>query len=192
MRRRAFLMAAAGTALARPSRAARVAQGLFVHDSPRPVPPLDIRDNRGQPAGFDSFRGRPALVNLWASWCLPCVAELPALDRLKPRIEAEGGRVVALCLDRSGAASAVNTFARLGIVNLEIHVDFERKAGEVLAVPVLPVSLLLNARGDEVARFVGPAEWDGPQALALMRALIAGHPLTPEMAPPLVKPTAAP
>jgi thiol-disulfide isomerase/thioredoxin len=192
MNRRRFLMAAGLVALARPSLAAKVPQGLFIHESPRPVPPVDIRDNAGRPAGFDTFRGRPALVNLWASWCLPCVAELPALDRLKPLIEPEGARVIALCLDRSGAIGAVNTFARLGIKTLDVHVDHERRSGELLAAPVLPTTLLLDRNGAEVARFVGPAAWDGPESLALMRALIAGRPLTPDLAPPLVKATTAP
>ncbi|MBF0326813.1 MAG: TlpA family protein disulfide reductase [Alphaproteobacteria bacterium] len=184
MRRRDLLVGLAAAGLIRPSAAAKVEQGLFVHDRPRPVAALDIRDNQGQPAGFDSLAGQPALVNLWASWCLPCVAELPALDRLKPLIEPEGARIMALCLDRSGAIGAVNTYARLGIRNLAVHVDHHRRAGEVLGAPVLPTTLLLDRSGHEVARFVGPAQWDGPEAMALMRALIKGQTLNPAMAPP--------
>lgn len=184
MRRRALLTGLAAAILIRPAAAAKVAQGLFIHDRPRPLPALDIRDNQGQAAGFDSLAGQPALVNLWASWCLPCVAELPALDRLKPLIEPEGARVVALCLDRSGAIGAVNTYARLGIRHLSVHIDHHRRAGEILAAPVLPTTLLVDRSGAEVARFVGPAQWDGPEAVALMRALIKGQALSPAMAPP--------
>lgn len=192
MKRRAFLALGLAALAPLPARAAKAEQGLFVHAEPRPLPALDIRDNEGRPAGFDGFRGRPLLMNLWASWCLPCVAELPALDRLKPVAEAEGIAVMALCLDRSGAIGAVNTFARLGIKNLAVHVDSQRKAGEVLSVPVLPTTLLIDAGGLEVARFVGPAAWDGPQAMALLRALKAGQKLDAAMAPPLAKPTANP
>lgn len=196
MNRRAFVTttfaAAFAAAAPPPARAVKAEQGLFVHPAPRPVPALDIRDNEGRAAGLDTVIGRPVLMNLWASWCLPCVAELPALDRLRPMIEPEGVAVVALCLDRSGAVGAVNTFARLGIKNLAVHVDHQRKAGEVLGVPVLPTTLLIDAQGREAARFVGPAAWDGPEALALLRALKAGKPLDAGMAPPLVKPGAAP
>lgn len=193
MKRRAFLATAAAAALSPlPAWAVKAEQGLFVHPAPRPLAPLDIRDGESRAAGLDSFRGRPVLVNLWASWCLPCVAELPALDRLKPAIEPEGIAVMALCLDRSGAIGAVNTFARLGIKNLAVHVDYQRKAGEAFAAPVLPTTLLVDAEGREVARYVGPAAWDGPEAMALLRALKAGTPLTPAMAPPQVKPGAAP
>lgn len=193
MNRRAFLAVSACAALAPlPGRAAKAEQGLFIHAEPRPVPALDIRDNDSRPAGLDSFRGKPVLMNLWASWCLPCVAELPALDRLKPQAEAEGIAVMALCLDRSGNIGAVNTFARLGIKNLAVHVDYERRAGEVLGVPVLPTTLLIDAQGREVARYVGPAAWDSPQALALLRAVKNGAKLDATMAPPPVKPGAAP
>jgi len=173
-------------------RAAKTAQGLFVTDPARPLPEIDIRDNQGQTAGVATWKGKPALVNLWASWCLPCVAELPALDRLKPMIEPEGLRVVALCLDRSGAVGAVNTYARLGIRNLDVHVDHHRQAGEAFGAAVLPTTLLLDGQAREVARFVGGAAWDGPQAMALLRALIAGKPITADMAPPLVRPTSNP
>ncbi|MGE5515655.1 MAG: TlpA family protein disulfide reductase [Bacteroidota bacterium] len=192
MNRRAFLALGLATLAPLPAYAAKAEQGLFVHAQPRPLPALDIRDNEGRPAGLDGFRGRPLLMNLWASWCLPCVAELPALDRLRPMAEAEGIAVMALCLDRSGAIGAVNTFARLGIKNLAVHVDSQRKAGEVLGVPVLPTTLLIDAAGLEVARFVGPAAWDGPQAMALLRALKAGQTLDASMAPPLAKPTTNP
>lgn len=191
LNRRLFL-AAAVAAAARPAWAVKAAQGLFVTHPARALPDIDIRDNQGRPAGLATWRGKPALVNLWASWCLPCVAELPALDRLKPMIEPEGLRVVALCLDRSGAVGAVNTYARLGIRALDVHVDHQRAAGEAFAAAVLPTTLLLDANAHEIARFVGPAAWDGPQALALLRAVIAGKPLDPAMAPPLAKPTENP
>lgn len=196
MKRRTFLTTALTAALplplSTPAWAVKAEQGLFVHAEPRPLPQIDIRDNDSRPAGLDTLRGRPVLMNLWASWCLPCVAELPALDRLRPIIEPEGVAVMALCLDRSGAVGAVNTYARLGIHNLAVHIDHQRKAGEALAVPVLPTTLLLDPAGREVARFVGGAAWDGPEALALLRALKAGKALDASMAPPLVKPTSNP
>lgn len=192
MNRRAFLAVALAAAAPLPAWAVKAEQGLFVHAAPRPLPALDIRDNESRPAGLDTFRGRPVLMNLWASWCLPCVAELPALDRLKPIIEPEGLRVVALCLDRSGAVGAVNTYARLGIKNLAVSVDYRRQAGESFGAAVLPTTLLLDSQGREVARFVGGAAWDGPESLALLRALIAGKPVTADMAPPLVRPTSNP
>jgi thiol-disulfide isomerase/thioredoxin len=166
---------------------ARPVQGLVVHAAPVPVPALDIRDADGRPAGLDALRGQVVVLNLWASWCMPCVAELPALDRLKPRIEPKGVAVVALSLDRGGKATVVNTYARLGITSLAIRTDEARAAAEKLAAPVLPITLLIGRDGNEVARFVGPAAWDGPEAAALLEAIAAGRTPTADMAPPPAK-----
>lgn len=191
MDRRAFLAALAAFGLARPATAARAVQGLILHPEPKPLPALDIRDENGAAAGLDTLRGRAVLLNLWASWCMPCVAELPALDRLKPKAEAMGVQVVALSLDRGGKVAVVNTYARLGIKALAIRTDEARAAAEKLGTSVLPVTLLLDRQGREVARYVGAAEWEGPVAARLLEALGAGRPLTPDMAPPLAKLTGA-
>lgn len=196
MKRRAFVMAtlSLGGALAvRPALAApKGLRGLVIHDQPRPVAALDIRDAESRPAGLDLLKGKPVLLNLWASWCMPCVAELPALDRLKPALDAKGVALVALSLDRSGKLAVVNTFARLGIKNLDVRTDENRVAAEKLDAPALPVTLLIDAQGREIGRFIGAAEWDGPPAARLLDALAAGKPLTPDMAPPPVKMGAAP
>ncbi|RAU22097.1 TlpA family protein disulfide reductase [Paramagnetospirillum kuznetsovii] len=192
MDRRRFLLAMAALGLAAPAAQAKTAQGLFIHESPKPVPALDIRDADGQAAGLDALKGRAVLLNLWASWCMPCVAELPALDRLKPAAAAKGVAVVALSLDRGGKIAVVNTFARLSVKALDIRTDEARSAAEKLNATALPVSLLLDNQGREVARYVGAADWEGPKAAQLLDALGAGKPLTPDMAPPLAKLTAAP
>lgn len=191
MQRRAFLAALAAFGLPSPV-GAKAAQGLLIHDQPKTLPALDIRDGDGAPAGLESLRGQAVLLNLWASWCGPCVAELPALDRLKPKAEAKGVAVVALSLDRSGKIAVVNTYARLGITALAIRTDEARAAAEKLNASALPVSLLLDRQGREVARYIGAADWEGPKAAILLEALAAGRPLTPDMAPPQVKMTTAP
>jgi thiol-disulfide isomerase/thioredoxin len=192
MRRRAFLATLAALGLIRPAIAARGPQGLIIHAEPKPLPALDIRDENGAPAGLETLSGRAVLLNLWASWCMPCVAELPALDRLKPAAEAKGLAVVALSLDRGGKIAVVNTYARLGIKSLAVRTDEARAAAEKLGASALPVSLLLDRQGREIARYIGAAEWDGPEAARLLDALATGQTLTPDMAPPQVKLTTAP
>ncbi|MCR6632518.1 MAG: TlpA family protein disulfide reductase [Magnetospirillum sp.] len=189
MERRHFLIAASAVLLPLPARAVMAEQGLFVHAQAKSVPALHIRDHQARVTGLEQFRGRPLLLNLWASWCTPCVSELPALDRLKLTIEPEGIAVMALCLDRSGSTGAGRTFERLNIKNLAVHAD--ERAAAALSVAVLPTTLLIDASGHEVARFIGPAAWDGPEAVALLRTLKAGRPLAPAMAPPLIRAGAA-
>jgi thiol-disulfide isomerase/thioredoxin len=192
MRRRDFIAALAALGLVPGVQAAKPVQGLVIHDAPKPLPALDIRDESGNQAGLDSLLGQGVLLNLWASWCMPCVAELPALDRLKAGAASRNVAVVALSLDRGGKVTVVNTFARLGIKALDIRTDEKREAAEKLAASVLPISLLLDKRGRELARYVGAADWEGPVAARLLEALGAGKPLTADMAPPLAKLTAAP
>jgi thiol-disulfide isomerase/thioredoxin len=178
MTRRGLLLGVLLAMLAGPA-AAKPATGLVVHDQPRPLPALDIRDEDGRPVPLGTG---PILLNLWASWCGPCVAELPTLDRLAGR----GGpvAVVALSLDRAGRIAVRNTYGRNGITRLEVRTDETRRAAEVLDAPFLPVTLLVDAQGREAARFLGPAAWDGPQAAALLEALAAGRPLAGLEAPP--------
>jgi thiol-disulfide isomerase/thioredoxin len=185
MKRRAFALTAA-LLLAAPSLSAapKGLRGLVIHDQPKPVPALDIRDAESRPAGLETLKGKPVLLNLWASWCMPCVAELPALDRLKPALDAKGVALVALSLDRGGKVAVANTFARLGVKALDIRTDENRVAAEKLDAAALPVTLLIDVQGREIARFIGAAEWDGPQAARLLEALAAGTRPTPDMAPP--------
>jgi len=188
VKRRALLLASA--LLLMPHRArAKMVTGLIVAAAPVPVPAIDINDGDGNPAGLGQLRGRPVLLNLWASWCLPCVAELPALDRLMAadhRIT-----VVALSLDNTGIPAAKAAYARMGIAHLGVRVDAKLRAGEALAASMLPITLLIDAEGREVARFVGAADWDSPAVRPLLDALEAGHPITTAMAPPQAKPHGA-
>lgn len=192
MRRRHFLVALPFWAAALPALAQKGPRGLVIHDQPRTLPALDIHDADSRPAGLDTLAGKPILLNLWASWCMPCVAELPALDRLKPALEAKGVALVALSLDRAGKTAVLNTFARLGIKALDIRTDEKREAAEKLQAPALPTTLLIDAKGREIARYIGAAEWDGPPAARLLDALAKGAPLSPDMAPPPVRLGTAP
>lgn len=166
---------------------AQKAQGLIVHPSPLPLPHLELEDGDGRRFGLATLATRPALVNFWASWCLPCVAELPALERLKQ--SRTDLAVLAVSLDRMGKGAVETAYRRIGVTGLGILVDRERAAGEKLAVPVLPTTLLLGADGRERARFVGAAEWDGPDARRLLDALAAEAPMDLSMAPPVRKAT---
>ncbi len=184
----ALLIAAMGGVTADAS--AKAVRGLVVAPSPRPLAALAIVDGAGKPAGFATLRGHPALVNLWASWCLPCMEELPSLDRLA----AAGGTVavVAVSLDRGGAAAVRAAYQRVGIHHLPVRIDVDGRAGEAWGVPGLPTTLLVDGQGREIARFVGAAHWDAPEAQPLLAALAAGGPLSPSMAPPPAKFTGTP
>ncbi len=152
-------------------------RGLVLVNPPKPVPELDIRNGNGQPAPLSALVGRPVLVNLWASWCAPCVAELPALDRITPKLQELGVVVMPLSLDRGGKVTVDQTYARLEVENLPIFLDHQRESGFAWEAPYLPVTLFVDAQGQEIARFHGAVQWDSPAMWPLLDAFAKGRPL---------------
>lgn len=161
------IFAIAESGLAAPPR------NFVLHDAPVAVPNLSFADSEGKPRTLADFRGRVVLLNVWATWCLPCRKEMPTLDRLQAALGGREFEVVALSID-SGGAEAVKTFySEIGIQHLAIHVDTSRKAGFALATAGLPTTLLIDSDGRELGRLIGPAEWDAPDMVAFLRSIIA-------------------
>lgn len=135
---------------------------------PRPVPAIGITDGTGRPFDLSSFRRRVVLLNLWATWCGPCVREMPALDRLQAELGGAGFAVVALSLDRKGREVVEPFFGRLGLDHLDMYFASARATVD-LGARGLPTTFLIDHRGRLVGSLVGPAEWDSPPAKALIR-----------------------
>ena len=112
------------------------------------------------------------MLNLWATWCAPCVREMPALDRLQAALGGPHFEVVALSIDRNGRAAVEPFFARYALTNLRMYLDPESVVARTLGVSSLPVSLLLGPDGGMLGRIDGAAEWDSGEAEALVRFYI--------------------
>jgi len=136
---------------------------------PRPLPPLQFATADGQRLSLADFRGRAVLLNFWATWCAPCRKEMPTLDRLQSRLGGPNFQVVALSIDRLGLAAVAPFYKKLGLASLGIYLDPTGKTAAALDLPGLPTSLLIDAQGREVARKIGPAEWDAPATLDKIR-----------------------
>lgn len=119
------------------------------------------------------FKGQALVVNLWATWCAPCVTEMPALDRLSETVSGDGIAVLPLSADREGAPVIQAFFATNGIGHLPVMVDRMGKVARALGVPGLPTTVLYDREGREVGRVVGIAEWDAPDAVAFLRTCLA-------------------
>jgi thiol-disulfide isomerase/thioredoxin len=148
------------------------ALGQLEEFAPRPLPALSFTDAEGAPKAVADFAGRGLLVNLWATWCGPCVAEMPALDRAQAALAGAGVQVLALSSDRGGRPVVEKFYTERGIKGLGVWLDPRGAAGRALGVRGLPTSVLVNRAGQEVARLEGAAEWDQPEMLERLRALL--------------------
>lgn len=144
----------------------------FAATEPKPVPELTFFDADGNEVTLADFEGDVVVLNLWATWCAPCRREMPSLDRLQAELDEDGLSVIALSLDRGDVAKVRDFFDELEIANLAVYHDPEARAGRELAAPGLPTTVVIDRAGQEVGRLLGPAEWDSPDAIALLRTLL--------------------
>jgi thiol-disulfide isomerase/thioredoxin len=143
----------------------------FTHTvPPRPVPDFAFTDKAGQSLSIAGFRGQVVLLNIWATWCAPCVKEMPALDRLQAKLAADRAVVIALSIDRGGLEAVLPFYERMGLTHLGIFLDPPSKSWPAFRIKALPATILIDPEGREVGRIEGAVEWDAPEAVALIRS----------------------
>lgn len=133
-----------------------------------PLRGVRFQNDRGKALALEDFRGRVVLLNLWATWCVPCREEMPALDRLQKQLGGPAFEVVAVSIDRS--PELVREFYRkYGIKSLALYIDPSSGITSTLGAIGIPMTLLVDRDGREIWRLSGPAEWDAPQSVAAIR-----------------------
>jgi thiol-disulfide isomerase/thioredoxin len=161
-------------------RLAPLAQGevaaLAVDKNPRRAVDVSFNEPDGKKASLADFRGRNVLLNLWATWCVPCRAEMPALDRLQAKLGGPDFEVVAVNIDTTRLDRPKAFFTENGVKNLSLYVDPSADAFETLKVAGkalgLPTTLLIDKEGCEVGVMAGPAPWDSADGTRLISAMI--------------------
>lgn len=144
--------------------------------APRPVPAIAFTDGAGKSLSLADFRGRVVLVNFWATWCAPCVREMPSLDRLQARLGGPDFAVLDISLDREGKAVVEPYFAKNQLRHLGIYLDPSGEAFRRWQGSGVPTSFLIDREGRARGVLLGPAQWDSPDAVALVRFLVGkGH-----------------
>ncbi|MFN3388255.1 MAG: TlpA family protein disulfide reductase, partial [Allosphingosinicella sp.] len=133
----------------------------------RPAPDAAFEDPDGEPARLADFRGKPVLLNLWATWCAPCIAEMPTLDALAAR-EGDRLEVLTVSQDLEGRETVEAFFKERGYRNLETWLDPRMELMTALRVSTLPTTILYDAQGREVWRKAGIEDWTSPDAAALI------------------------
>jgi thiol-disulfide isomerase/thioredoxin len=138
-------------------------------DPPRPVPQKPFLAGDGSEVTLQDFKGHVLLVNFWATWCAPCVRELPSLDNLQRRLAGEGLLVLAVSQDRGGAKVAAPFLKKLGVDHVGLFLDPKMTLGRAFGVRALPWTILIDRNGRMVGQLAGYAEWDSDEAVALVR-----------------------
>jgi len=139
---------------------------------PAILPRLDFLDVDGKTQSLEQYIGHGLVLNLWATWCVPCVAEMPALDALARTLAPSGVRVLTVSLDRGGATAVKAFYAAHGITSLPILLDPHSALLGALGLDGIPTTLLVDRTGLEVVRLQGPVDWASPQAAALVTKLV--------------------
>ena len=134
----------------------------------KPAPMTPILAAGGDLLDLGRFRGKVVLLNFWATWCAPCVRELPALDRLQSALGGPDFEVVALSIDDTGIEAPASFARRLGLTHLSVYLDFTGTTAEAFPLYGLPISYLIDREGIMVGYIVGAAEWDSPEAVKLL------------------------
>jgi thiol-disulfide isomerase/thioredoxin len=125
---------------------------------------------------LSDWHGKVVLLNIWATWCVPCREEMAMLDKLEAELGGKDFQVVAVNIDRGAADKPKAFLAEIGATHLALYTDPSGKLFSKLKAVGMPTTLLLDREGREIGRLVGPADWDSPEALALIKAAIAAPP----------------
>ena len=141
-------------------------------EPPVPVPELSFVGRDGRSMTLADFRGRSILLNVWATLCVPCRREMPALDRLQAKLGSPAFQVVALSIDHGGVPAVQEFHQALGLKALGIYVDQSGKTTSDLKIAGVPATLLIDLKGREIGRKLGPAAWDSPEAVDAIRQQI--------------------
>jgi thiol-disulfide isomerase/thioredoxin len=145
-----------------------------VAKTPKPLPNLSFIGPEGQSVTLADLRGRTLVVNLWATWCVPCRKEMPALDALQGRLGGPDFQVVAINIDTRNLDRPRTWLAEAGVTKLAYYADPAAKVFQELKTVGkafgMPTTLVVDPRGCELATLAGPAEWSGEDALKLLAA----------------------
>jgi thiol-disulfide isomerase/thioredoxin len=146
---------------------------LLVRAKPLDVPAIEFVDGDGATKSLADFKGKVVLLNIWASWCVPCREEMPALDRLETELGGKDFAVVAVNIDKGGPDKARAFLADTGATRLTLYTDSSGKLFAALKAVGMPTTLMLDRDGKEIARLIGPADWSSAEAKRVVEATIA-------------------
>jgi thiol-disulfide isomerase/thioredoxin len=145
-------------------------------DPPLPTPNEAFQDALGGKVSLADFKGKVVVLNFWASWCAPCVAEMPTLDALQADLGEQGLAVIAVSLDREGIKKAAPFFRRTGVKNLKLYTDRMSDLFQELKGGALPTTYILDRAGQVMEVYVGATNWNGDDVKAVLKKYLDAKP----------------
>jgi thiol-disulfide isomerase/thioredoxin len=149
---------------------------VSVASSPKTLPQLTFNDANGAPKSLSDWRGRTVLLNLWATWCVPCRKEMPALDALQAKLGSADFEVVSINIDTRDPDKPKDWLKNAGVSRLAYYADHSAKGFQDLKVIGkafgMPTTLIVDRNGCELAALAGPAEWASDDAVKLVSAAL--------------------
>jgi thiol-disulfide isomerase/thioredoxin len=148
---------------------------LIVEEAPPPLSARTLQDASGAETNLAAYRGEVLVVNLWATWCAPCMEEMPTLGALQRRFQGRL-RVIPVSADSEADREKARTeLARLTQNSLPFLIDISRGILFDAQAPGMPVTIIYDRDGAEIARLAGGADWDSPESVAFLEAVLAGE-----------------
>lgn len=146
---------------------------LMFHSAPQAVPSTAFIDEAEAEHSLEQFRGKYVVLNFWATWCAPCRHEMPMLSNLQTEFQSDAFEVVTIATGRNSLTGMRKFFEEIQVDNLPLYRDPRQRLAREMAVLGLPITVILDPEGREIARMRGDAEWDSDSAKAIIAALLA-------------------
>ncbi|MCZ4281650.1 TlpA disulfide reductase family protein [Kiloniella laminariae] len=146
----------------------RLEGNFTLFDPPVPVPIESFEDEEGNLRSLKDFEGQVLLLNFWATWCPPCIKEMPDLDKLQAELGSDDFRVVTLSEDRGGLKQVLPFLNDNNLKNLPPYVDVKGRVSRAFGVRGLPSTYLIDKEGLIVGALIGPFEWSAPEVKKLI------------------------
>ena len=162
-------------AIALPAWAASPAAAKFTALAPMPAPAIELKDTSGKLHRLSDYRGKVVVVNFWATWCEPCRAEMPSLQRLKERFEQDKRRpasLVVLAVNYNENAASINKFLQAVRIEYPVLIDSFGEASHVWKPGVLPASFMIGRDGRLYYRVIGELDWSGAEAVSVVERML--------------------
>ncbi|ESE42970.1 TlpA disulfide reductase family protein [Shewanella decolorationis] len=137
-----------------------------------PIEPVAFSDVDGKALDFSQYKGKVVMVNMWATWCPPCVRELPAIERLATKFKAEEFALLPISIDADGKQQVQPFLTSLGMANFNSYYDPEQNLGQVFPLDTIPATFILDQNGQLIAFVRSFVDWDDAKAVSLIQGFI--------------------